>query len=238
MTAVSRVLGRIIATALCLAAVGCSYSPLEQYLHPAGVRIQETSEYIEMTPTVGDIADTGLMFWPGGLVDPHSYRGSLGVLAARGYRVVILKVPFDLAVFGRRKGLDVAGQLGGTWAAAGHSLGGAMAASILHDNPDSFTALILMAAYPPEDKSLSGWSGPVLSIYAANDGLVDPATIRRKMPLLPDHTLYRLIEGGNHAQFGAYGKQDDDGTAGISPAAQHAIMAELIDAFLSSVASS
>jgi len=45
---------------------------------------------------------------------------------------------------------------------------------------------------------------------------------------LPDGSREYVIQGGNHAQFGNYGKQDGDGIAGISSDEQQHSTVELI----------
>ena len=45
-------------------------------------------------------------------------------------------------------------------------------------------------------------------------------------------TMYYEIKGGNHAQFGNYGEQDNDKEATISSDQQQAILVELIQNYL------
>lgn len=226
----------VVVFSLLLVGTGCSYLPLGD-LTLQGVKVTDHRDYIEMTPVQGLIHPVGLMFWPGGLVDPQAYRPSLGVFAARGYRVVIAKVPANLAIVSLNKGLDLADRLGGSWVAAGHSLGGTAAAWTIFDHPSAFKALVLMAAYPADSTSLATWNGPVLSLAAENDGLATQSTLLEKRPLLPPEgvgsgqTRFRVINGGNHAQFGSYGAQDKDGTATISPQQQWELMADELKSF-------
>lgn len=82
--------------------------------------------------------------------------------------------------------------------------------------PEAVDGLVLWAAYPPSGDDLSGWVGLVASVSATNDGLTTPEDIAQTTPLLPAGTVFVTIDGGNHAQFGWYGKQRGDGVATIS----------------------
>lgn len=185
--------------------------------------------------STGDVS-RGMVFYPGGLVDPKAYLPLMWEISRiTRSMTVIVPMPFNLAVFGAGKGEKVPRMLPDieNWYIAGHSLGGAMAAKLVHDNPDLFSELILFAAYPGKADPLTDYSIPVLSIYAENDGLATKETIEEKQFLLPGHTEYVKIEGGNYAQFGSYGIQKNDGRAEISPAEQWEQTAEAVDAFIS-----
>lgn len=106
------------------------------------------------------------------------------------------------------------------WAIGGHSLGGAMAAHYAYTHPDAVQGLVLWAAYPASNNNLADRSLAVTSIYATADGLAAADKIAASRPLLPAHTRYVAIQGGNHAGFGWYGPQGGDGQATISRAAQ------------------
>jgi len=207
----------------------CSYSPLADGLSPAGTVVTDHRDYIEILPASGNVDPVGLMFWPGGLVDPQAYRASLGVFAARGYRVIIAKVPLNLAITSIEKGLALKNQLGGEWVAAGHSLGGTTAAWTIYDNPTAFKGLALLASYPAESTPLDTWDRPVLSLHGEFDGLATPAKIDSFKGLLPATTVYQTLEGGNHGQFGDYGLQDGDGAAAITKQAQWVALADALE---------
>ena len=59
---------------------------------------------------------------------------------------------------------------------------------------------------------------------------VDPAPLKYAAyaPNLPEGFTEIVIEGGNHAYFGAYGEQEGDGTATVTPAEQVRQTAEAI----------
>jgi dienelactone hydrolase len=103
------------------------------------------------------------------------------------------------------------------WAIGGHSLGGAMAANLVAKDSTLFRGLVFYAAYPAEADDLSKRAQlQVLSISASLDGLATPDKINENKKFLPASTQYLVLEGGNHAQFGSYGKQNNDKEATMS----------------------
>jgi len=141
-------------------------------------------------------------------------------------------MPLDLAVLNANAAAAIIKDNGRItdWVLAGHSLGGVMAASYAADNPSAWKALILLAAYPDQKKPLR--TGRVLSISASEDGLSTPQEIRNSAHFLPADTFFLEIAGGNHAQFGSYGKQKGDGEALITPERQRDLIVEGIAGFL------
>ena len=49
---------------------------------------------------------------------------------------------------------------------------------------------------------------------------------------LPEDTLERVLEGGNHAGFGCYGPQDGDGVSALDPGVQLQWTADAILEFI------
>jgi len=171
----------------------------------------------------------GLVFYPGGLVDPAAYAPLMRRLSGGGILAVIVPMPLDLAVLGIHRADDVFSAYPGieTWMIGGHSLGGAMAAEYVSGAPDSVEGVIFLAAYPAESTDLSAIPTRVLSIYGTED-LVAGDGVATSLPRLPADTRLEVIEGGNHAQFGDYGPQKGDGTATISREEQQQLTAEAI----------
>jgi dienelactone hydrolase len=180
-----------------------------------GINVVE-SPYLTFTPA-GVLPTTGFIIYPGGRVDYRSYAPTARAIAEQGYLAVIVPMPFNLAVFGsnRADGVIAAHPEITRWAIGGHSLGGAMSAAYLFNNPDAAEGLALWAAYPAGNNSLADSSAVVTSISATNDGLATPDKIEASRPLLPPDTTWLAIEGGNHAGFGYYGPQGGDGEATI-----------------------
>ena len=160
----------------------------------------------------------GLILYPGGRVDPHSYAPSARAIAAGGYLVVIVPMPLNLAIFASGAAADVIAAYPevSSWAIGGHSLGGAMAARFAFGHSDQVQGLVLWAAYPDSSNDLSDRTLPVTSIYGTLDGLATPEKIEASRVLLPGTTEWVAVEGGNHAQFGWYGPQSGDNPATIT----------------------
>ncbi|MEZ4659569.1 MAG: alpha/beta hydrolase [Caldilineaceae bacterium] len=210
-----------------------------QPMQPALTALQST-DTVEVTTEPwltfrprGQTIAQGLIFYPGGRVDPRAYAPLAHDLAATGILVVIPAMPLNLAVLAPNRAqeiIDVYTDVG-VWAVGGHSLGGVVSAAFAASHPGEVQQLILLAAYPNE--SLADRADlRVLSIYGAVDGLIPPDEIEAKRALLPPDTLYVRIDGGNHAHFGWYGDQAGDNPAAIDRASQQAQTVQAITEFL------
>lgn len=193
----------------------------------------QTAPWLLFSPTV-KTPTVGLIFYPGGRVDPRSYAPAARAIAAQGYLVVIPPVPLNLAVFAPDIATDVIGANPAIqhWFVGGHSLGGAMAASFAYNNPETVNGLVLWASYPASPSDFSQRPDfPVLSIYGSADMGLDGIEASRS--LLSSTTEWVVIDGGNHAQCGWYGPQPGDNAATISREDQQAqLIAATVD-FLS-----
>ena len=207
-----------------------AYTPLGPM--PEALAALESDAAVEVTtrpwytfqPT-GESRSTGLIFYPGGRVDARSYAPPARALAEQGYPVVIVPMPLNLAVLGSGRAADViaANPQVERWAIAGHSLGGAMAATFTHGNPDAVDGLVFWAAYPAGSADLSARADlAVSSIYGTADAVINQEAFQSSRALLPPATIWTPIEGGNHAQFGWYGPQSDADVATISREEQQA----------------
>ena len=171
-------------------------------------------------------ATTALAFYPGGKVQAEAYMPLLRRIARDGADCYLVKMPFNLAVFGvnRVEGV-MAAHPHDRWLLAGHSLGGAMAARWAAAHPGRLDGLVLLAAYPdrplPEDL-------PVLVLYGSEDGVLNRSNLEKSASLLPPDAVVRQLPGGNHANFGSYGAQRGDGIATVTPEAQWEWTAEWI----------
>jgi dienelactone hydrolase len=175
------------------------------------------AESIVFTPKNAQ-ASTALIIYPGGKVEPEAYAPIAKSFAEQGIKTIIVKMPFNLAIFGINKADIVVGQYGdiNNWYIAGHSLGGVMAARYTKSHLDTLEGLILWASYPEASSDLSQTTMPVMSVYGTNDGLIMPGKISDTRHLLPDTVQWVSIKGANHSQFGWYGFQKGDEKADIS----------------------
>jgi len=177
----------------------------------------QSGEWLVFKPTDGEI-ETGFIIYPGGHVDFRAYAPIAKEIAAKGYRVVIVPMPLNLAVLNPDAALKVIASYPEIkhWAIGGHSLGGAMAAHYIFQHPGDVEGLILWASYSASNEDLSDLEIKVLSISGTKDGLSTPEKIEDSRLRLPADTTWVMIKGGNHAQFGWYGDQSGDNPSEIS----------------------
>jgi hypothetical protein len=194
----------------------------------ANVTVKESGNFIVFTPT-SNKPITGFIFYPGGHVDYRSYAPIAQEIASHGYMVSIVRMPLSLAVFGINKADEVITAYPDMryWVIGGHSLGGSMAASYADKHRDKMQGLVLWASYPVTSDNLSSTNLKGLTTFGSNDQVMNRDNFNATRELLPPGTIMRVIQGGNHAQFGNYGLQPGDGTATISAADQQTQAADL-----------
>ncbi len=166
----------------------------------------------------GSTPSQGIILYPGARVDSEAYAPLARIFADAGWLAVLVQMPLDLAVLGKDRALVVIDEHRqvDSWYIGGHSLGGAMAASFANEHPELLTGLYLLGSYSPDSVSLAQSGLSVISIAAQYDLFAQREEIAAAAGNLPSDTLYRTIEGGNHARFGWYGPQNGDGIATIS----------------------
>lgn len=218
---------------------GYSATPTAQeYLQPSEeVRVNQSDDYTHFAPIEEDIVEdaaTGIIFYPGGKVDPDAYAPLLNQLAQEGYHVFLIEMPLDLAVLNINAADAIIQEYDGIedWYIAGHSLGGSMAASYSSNHSEKIQGLILLAAYSTAD--LTDTQLDVLSIVATEDEVLNEESYMDNLANLPEDYQELVIEGGNHSQFGSYGQQSGDGASSISPEEQWEAIVEGIHEFISS----
>lgn len=228
--------------------VSCSYTSNEIEALET-VIVSYESKYIYLEP-VDPLYNAGFVFYPGGLVEADAYINTLLPIADMGLPVFILKATADLAIFNVQRAGKVVKEYPeiDSWIVGGHSLGGVVAVKSVLQDTALFDGLVLFAAYPAENDNLSMWGGAAISITAENDSLTTRDEVEATRNLLPaailldriedfpedatyGSTIFYEIEGGNHAQFGDYGNQKDDGEASIEIDQQHAIIEEVLTRF-------
>ena len=200
------------------------------------VTVSETADTIQFTPQ--NARSTGLLFYPGALVEPEAYAPLARMIAEQGFLTIIVKLPLRTASFGSQeadvmattRSLMAVNDAVQNWFIAGHSRGGAIAARFAHQYSDSIDGLILIGTSHPKEAaySLANAAFPVTKIYATNDGLASAAEVEANAVFLPAATRWVKIEGGNHAQFGYYGYQLGDGQAEINREQQQDLTIEAI----------
>ena len=228
--------------------ISCSYLPTE-IDDITGITIEERADYIMLTPDVASTTNSGIIFYPGGLVDPHAYIAALqGLAIADGRTVLIVKAPSNLAILNSSKASGLLKDFPSVdrWVVGGHSLGGSVACIDISNNALTFDGLFLLASYSVDD--LSGSEIPVISITGSMDLVLDqenfesnevnlPTAIKVSTPAdilgpaTSGSTIYYEIEGGNHGQFGSYGEQNGDGVATIDVEVQQSLVREALRNF-------
>lgn len=163
----------------------------------------------------GPSEEEAMIFYPGGKVEDLAYSRLLKEIASNGIDCFLVHMPANLAVLSPNKAQDVLNEYSyDSWYIGGHSLGGSMAASFASKHANTFSGLILLAAYSTKD--LSDTNLKVLTIYGSNDKVLNKDRLKQYEEYLPKDNEVYVIQGGNHSGFGTYGKQDGDGKRSIS----------------------
>lgn len=185
----------------------------------------------------------GIIFYPGAKVEDYAYVPLLNQLREEGFTVVLIDMPFHMAIFNVNAADDVFDIITEVeldddtdsvdlssdvvamvdveeWYIMGHSMGGAMASSYASDNEELVEGLILIGAY-------------VYGDYDPENALTIYGTFNSNLEENIDYTEnIVIIEGGNHAQYGNYGKQDGDPDATITDVEQQEITIDAIVEFV------
>ena len=170
--------------------------------------------------------DTVMIFYPGAKVEYFAYLPILEkIKQSAGITCILVKMPFNMAIFDPAAADDIIDRFPDikNWYIAGHSMGGAMASDYASKNQDKVKGLILLGAYIygdyPEETALT--------IYGSFN-----TSVAEKIDYTENIVV---IEGGNHAQFGNYGKQKGDVDATISREEQQNIAVEAVKEFLENI---
>ena len=93
--------------------------------------------------------DTALIFYPGAKVEYTAYLPILEKLRQNGIASVLIKMPFNMAIFSVNEADKAFTELSGinNWFIGGHSMGGAMASSYFAGHKSKLKGLLLLGAY-------------------------------------------------------------------------------------------
>ena len=156
-----------------------------------------------------------MIFYPGAKVDTTSYAPLLKQIAST-YQVdcFLVDMPCHFAIYGMNK----ANQLMEKYAYDKWYLGGAMIGSYAKKHCNQIDGLVLLGTYVSAD--LSQASFPVEVIVGSEDQIINRNKLEQgALKALSQYTV-SIIDGGNHAYFGSYGKQSGDGQALLIPKQQ------------------
>jgi pimeloyl-ACP methyl ester carboxylesterase len=205
------------------------------------VAVETTDHGLEFRGRVNQ-QRVGMIFLPGGMVEPVAYAPLLRKIAGAGYPAHLLYLPMrcactDAQVRELFQNIHrvIKAEPNIAWILAGHSRGGMLATRFVHENGAGLVGLALIATTHPRDFSLAGVTMPVTKIYGTSDGVAPYAKMRQNQHLLPQNTTWVEIPGANHVQFGYYRHQLGDDRATISHAEQQRLLeAALLNALSSS----
>ena len=173
----------------------------------------------------GPSDECAMVFYPGGKVEYTAYLPMLWQIAENGTDVFLVRMPANLAVFGKNKADSIMEHWNyKRWYIAGHSLGGVMAADYVAETERQVDGLILLAAYPIKPLPQI----PLLDLYGSNDLVLNRDKLKETEEYLPKDAVVMEIPGGNHAQFGNYGEQEGDGIADITRQVQQEVTIRMI----------
>jgi len=167
--------------------------------------------------------DTAIIFYPGAKVEYFSYLPMMEkIMLSSNVTCILVKMPFNMAIFDSDAADKIINRFPDieNWYLAGHSMGGAMASDFASKNQDKIMGLLLFGAYIygnyPEENALT--------VYGSFN-----TSVEEKINYTENIIV---IEGGNHAQFGNYGKQKGDPDATISSEEQQNIAVAAVPEFL------
>lgn len=194
------------------------------------VRVIDAEDTLGFVPSVST-GRAGLVFLCGSGVSAAAYAPLLRPIAEAGHPVFIVKLPYRFAplevhkeqAIARARSVVAGNREVEPWVVSGHSLGAALAARMARADTRGLSALVLIGTTHPKRDDLSRLGIPVTKIYATRDGIAPVEQVLANRRLLPAHTKWVSIDGGNHSQFGHYGHQLFDGAATIGRDAQQAI---------------
>jgi len=166
---------------------------------------------------------TGFIFYPGGRISYLGYSDLMRAISENGYLVVVPKMPLNIAFTAP----NIADEIIAAhpeithWVIGGHSVGGTFAVKYTFEHPENIDGVAIWSSYPADSNDISSFDIPVLLMYGSREVGVTDESVGVRKHLLPADTLYVVIEGGDHHQFGTYALTNEEDLATISRTAQH-----------------
>lgn len=223
---------------ICISLLGSGYFYFNDYYHADEtaekamktdytVKVEDEKEWIAFVPKK---YETGIILYPGAKVESEAYAPLCREFAKDGILAVVVKMPLHFALFKQNAADEVREKYDCTnWYMSGHSLGGVVAGNYISEHTDEYEGIIMLASYTTKDLSKADLK--YFSIYGDQDQVLNLKSYDKNTKNNPEDKSYEyVIQGGNHAQFGSYGKQIGDGTASILPEEQwYVTVAEVKD---------
>ncbi len=165
----------------------------------------------------------GVIFYPGAYVEIRGYLPTLRPIAAAGYRVVLVPMPLELAIYGVDRASDViaANPDITRWVLIGHSVGGAMTGAYARLHPGALRGIVIWDSYPAF--SLHDFPRPVWHVHRATPDGEPPPAFAAHRDAFPQGSTWVPIPGGIHMYFGAFvgGGYNEDWAPTIDREEQH-----------------
>ena len=176
----------------------------------------------------GPSEEQALIFYPGAKVEAGAYAPLMYERAEQWGDCFFVKMPLNMAILDYEAADSIRNEYHySRWYIAGHSLGGTSAALYASEHETDLNGLFLLAAYstkPLENDIMT------CSIYGDQDLVLNKKEYENNRENLPAGSAEVIISGGNHAQYGSYGKQRGDGEATISAEQQREEVVQAIKA--------
>ena len=166
--------------------------------------------------------DTALIFYGGAKIEELAYSNLLNQIADNGIAdVFLIDTPANIPLFGKDNAEIIMNQYADQYETiyfGGHSLGGSVAGMYVAKHQyDNIKGLIFLASYNAEPAPES--IDKLLYVYGDCDGVLTMENFQKDLEQeqkAEKHIEILEIKGGNHANFGNYGIQKNDGKAEIS----------------------
>jgi hypothetical protein len=220
--------------------VGKQLGEVRRYLKSDEEVDFQDGKYLVFKPR-NQLIKAGFVFYPGGFIDAEAYGRMASYLARHGVLTVIVSTWMRLPWVNKNSANHVMSAFSDVraWFIGGHSLGGVVVAFYLKNELEKvekgiIRGVLLLGAFLTKRYRLENFFLPVLSIYGSRDSMVKRFE-STKHNVSPNTTLHQ-IEGGNHGQFGYYGKHFiNDRPAAISREEQQSITEKLAVEFINGV---
>ena len=193
------------------------------------VTVSKTGAVWRFVPNGRPAVGPTFVFYPGALVDPRAYAPLARAVTEASYQVIMIELP-RRGAFGGADSPELAARTNSVLASergivvGGHSRGAVVASRLASRALPAVRGLVLIGTSHPRDQDLSSLTIPITKIVGTRDGLATPDEVHENASLLPRHTRWLWIEGGNHSQFGWYGFQPLDRRPGVDASVQRSVM--------------
>lgn len=195
--------------------------------------------WVSFQPAYLKEAKAGIIFYPEGHMDPRTYAPIGREITEAGYLVVFAsrrtETEIDqLAENQRIEAVMAAYPTVSSWVLGAHTWGVNVAAGYANQHSETFEALVFWAPRLESSFSLANNSLPTLAIYGTLDE-ENTGFLEEVKPLLPPHTVWAVIEGGNRVSFASFGPMAADVGSSITESEQQHQAAEITIDFLNTL---